>query len=121
MMVFPDFRFSGSPKLEIKKKSQKNFQTNFVRLILEHREAAETKGRSSEVTRGLALLGCFYELGTKPSCRKGRLSLQVMSLSDHARSCTARQDGGLLITAPAGRSYSGQTLVTCACGIVVWI
>lgn len=121
MMVFPVFRFSGSPKMEIKKKPQQNFQTNFVRLILGHREAAERKGRSSELTRGLALLGCSYELVTKPSCRKGRPSLPVMSFSDHARSCTVRQDGGLLIAAPAGRSYSGQTLVTCACGIVVWI
>lgn len=64
------------PKIETDRKPQNSFQTNFIKLMAQ----AQRKGRSSELTWGLALLGCFYKLGTKWAYVKGDLSAVVAFL-----------------------------------------
>lgn len=42
----------GFPKVEIERKPQRSFQTDFIKLVLEHGEAAQRKGRFSELAQG---------------------------------------------------------------------
>ena len=55
----------GFSKIEIERKHQRNFQTDFIKLILKYKGVRTEERRSSEVAQQLALLGCFYKLGTK--------------------------------------------------------
>lgn len=53
----------GFLEIKIKKKPQKNFQTDFIKLILEHRKAAQKKGKVLQVVRGLLCLAAFISWG----------------------------------------------------------
>lgn len=62
----------GFPKIGIERKTQKSFQI-LLSLCSSTRKAAQKKARSSKLTQELALLSCFYKLGTREFMWKGRL------------------------------------------------
>lgn len=66
--VVTDIEVLGFPKRETKRKPQRNFHINFIKCLLT-REAAQRKLAPLNWLR-LALLGCFYRLGTKQACAK---------------------------------------------------
>lgn len=60
----------GFPETEIKRKPQHNFQTNFIKLMLEHKGDSTRKERPSKLAQGLALFGYFYKLHKTPDFLK---------------------------------------------------
>lgn len=78
-MLLPQFRFF---KIKIERKPQKNFPTNFIKLLLENKGISTEKRKILELLGGgrglrgegvvLALFGGFYKLGTKQACAKRR-------------------------------------------------
>lgn len=65
MILFPALGVLGFPEIEIERKPQRNFQADFVKLVLEHKGDPPEERRSCELAQGLALLGCFPKLGAK--------------------------------------------------------
>ena len=63
----------GFPKLEIERKLQGNFQTDFIKLILEDKGSSTEESKVLGIDWGwrvLAVLGCIYKLGTKQASVK---------------------------------------------------
>lgn len=92
---------SWFPKIEGWKKSQKNFQRDFTKLMLEY------KGGSPEESicpptwlGGLVLLGCFYERGTSKFVWQGKLLESGEFLGKGKSSSLAILPGNYVYTYP---------------------
>ena len=55
--------FLGFPKIEIKRKPQRNFQTCFFKIMLEHKGGSTEERQSCDLAQGLALLAAFLTWG----------------------------------------------------------
>lgn len=53
-------RILGFHKIEIEK-PQKNLQTNFIRLMIEHKGGSTEERKVLQTDSGTILLGCFYK------------------------------------------------------------
>ena len=70
-MVVTGTEVLGFTNIEIKRKPERNLQTDFIKLMLKHKGDRQHRGNEgSPACLGLALLGCFYKLGEKPDCKK---------------------------------------------------
>lgn len=49
----------GFSKIEIRRKSEKNYQTDFIKFMLQHKGDSTEDRKVLEVAQGLALLGYF--------------------------------------------------------------
>lgn len=65
----PGAEVLGFFKIEIERKSQRNFQADFIKLMLKH-EGGSSEDRKVLPSQGLALLGYFYQLGRRQACVK---------------------------------------------------
>ena len=67
--VVTDIEVLQFPEMEIERKLQRNFQTDFIKLMLEHKGG---KHKEQEVPLswlpGLAQTSCFYKLGINWAC-----------------------------------------------------
>ena len=57
---------SWVPQGRNQEETPQKFQTHFTKIMLKPPEAAQRKGRTSELAWGLALPGCFYKLKKAP-------------------------------------------------------
>lgn len=129
--LFPfvtDVRVLGFPNIEIKGQPQKNFQADFIKLMLEHKGDSTRERKSLPDARagsawlllgaGDKVLGKGWVFENRRLFESGGLALPVTLPGNHVHACAVGQDGRLRITTP-GRSYSGQSLINCTCRRVV--
>lgn len=79
----------GFPKIEIERKPQGNFQTDFIKFTLEH------KGSSAGLASWLALFGHFYKLRTKRACAKRKMGLVGKAACEGFRGWNLTCQGGV--------------------------
>lgn len=79
--LLPVFGVLGFLKIEIERELQRNFQTDFIRHMLEQQGAAQRKERSSAPTQGWLCLAAFIRGKESGPGRKGGLVEFSMSRS----------------------------------------
>lgn len=119
-MFVTGVRVLAFPKIEIKRKSQKKFQTDFIKRLLERRAGNTVKRKILCTDSGAGSAWLLYQLGTSRPVQKGGLfesgglSLPATLPVTVLAPILWERDGRPLIIATPGRSYAGQASINWA-------